>query len=104
MRYISTRGAWANDPRPFRAILLEGRVPDGGLAVPERYPRFSHEQFEALRPLGYRDLATAGLSRCITDIPEADLPAIVAKTCLRAVFASDDVTPVVPLETGFSLL
>ena len=104
MRYISTRGAWANDPRPFRAILLEGLAPDGGLAVPERYPRFSHEQFEALRPLGYRDLATAVLSRFITDIPEADLRAIVAKTYRRDVFGSDDVTPVVTLEPGFSLL
>ena len=51
MRYLSTRGAWVNDPQPFRAILLEGLAPDGGLAVPERYPRFSHEEFEALRPL-----------------------------------------------------
>ena len=48
MRYISTRGAWANDPQPFRAILLEGLAPDGGLAVPERYPRFSAAEFEAL--------------------------------------------------------
>ena len=43
MRYISTRGAWASDPQPFRAILLEGLAPDGGLAVPERYPRFDPE-------------------------------------------------------------
>ena len=48
MRYISTRGAWANDPQPFRAILLEGLAPDGGLAVPEHYPRFSAAEFEAL--------------------------------------------------------
>ena len=104
MRYLSTRGAWGNDPQPFRAILLEGLAPDGGLAVPERYPRFSHEEFEALRPLGYRDLATAVLSRFITDIPDADLRAIVAKTYRRDVFGSDDVTPVVTLEPGFSLL
>src|SRR5207237_10653142 len=104
MRYLSTRGAWANDPQPFRAILLEGLAPDGGLAVPERYPRFSHEEFETLRPLGYRDLATAVLSRFITDIPAADLRAIVAKTYRRDVFGSDDVTPAVTLEPAFSLL
>ena len=34
MRYVSTRGAWADDPQPFSAILLEGLAPDGGLAVP----------------------------------------------------------------------
>jgi threonine synthase len=104
MRYLSTRGAWANDPQPFRAILLEGLAPDGGLAVPERYPRFSLDELETLRPLGYRDLATAVLSRFITDIPEADLRALVAKAYRRDVFGTDDVTPVVTLEPGFSLL
>ena len=39
MRYVSTRGAWADDPQPFCAILLEGLAPDGGLAVPQTYPR-----------------------------------------------------------------
>jgi hypothetical protein len=39
MRYISTRGAWADAPQPFSAILLEGLAPDGGLAVPHTYPR-----------------------------------------------------------------
>ena len=104
MRYISTRGAWANDPQPFRAILLEGLAPDGGLAVPERYPRFSAAEFEALRPLGYRDLATAVLSRFITDILEADLRALVAKTYRKDTFGSDDITPLATLEPGFSLL
>ena len=104
MRYISTRGAWANDPQPFRAILLEGLAPDGGLAVPERYPRFSAAEFEALRPLAYRDLATAVLARFITDIPEADLRALVAKTYRKDTFGSDDITPLVVLEPGFSLL
>ena len=41
MRYVSTRGAWHDDPRPFRAILLEGLAPDGGLAVPVRVPQFT---------------------------------------------------------------
>ena len=104
MRYISTRGAWANDPQPFRAILLEGLAPDGGLAVPERYPRFSAAEFEALRPLGYVDLATAVLDRFVTDVPEQDLRALVAKTYRKETFGSDDITPLVMLEPGFSLL
>jgi threonine synthase len=104
MRYISTRGAWANDPQPFRAILLEGLAPDGGLAVPERYPRFSPAEFEALRALDYRDLATAVLSRFITDIPPSDLRALVARTYQKAAFGSDDITPLVALEPGVSLL
>ena len=76
MRYISTRGAWTRDPQPFRAILLEGLAPDGGLAVPESYPRFSPAELESLRPLVYCDLATAVLARFMTDIPEQDLRAL----------------------------
>src|SRR3989440_5349166 len=104
MRYISTRGAWADDPQPFRAILLEGLAPDGGLAVPERYPGFANGEFEALRQLGYRDLATAVLAQFIGDVPAADLRAIIAKTYRRDIFGSNDVTPLVTLEPGFSLL
>src|SRR5436309_1805362 len=104
MRYISTRGAWTNDPQPFCAILLEGLAPDGGLAIPEHYPRFSAPEFEALRPLGYRDLATAVLSRFITDISEPDLRALIARSYQKDAFGSDEVTPLVTLERGFSLL
>jgi len=57
MHYISTRGGMA--PQPFSAILVEGLATDGGLAVPERYPRFSAAEFAALRSLNYRDLALA---------------------------------------------
>jgi threonine synthase len=104
MRYVSTRGAWSDDPQPFCAILLEGLAPDGGLAVPRRYPRLSGAELEALRPLGYPGLATAVLSRFITDIPPPDLAAIVARTYRREVFGSDEVTPLTTLAPGLSLL
>ena len=104
MRYVSTRGAWADAPQPFSAVLLEGLAPDGGLAVPERYPRLSAAELEALRPLGYRDLAFAVLSRFIDDIPPADLRRIVDATYTREVFGSDAITPLVTLEPGLHLL
>jgi threonine synthase len=104
MRYVSTRGAWGDDPQPFRAILLEGLAPDGGLAVPEIYPRFTDPDLKALRPLGYRELATAVLSRFITDIPPTDLAALIARTYTAATFGSDEITPVTALEPGFHLL
>ena len=65
MQYVSTRGAGFGDapPQPFSAILLEGLAPDGGLAVPESYPRLSVAELAALRPLAYRELALAILSR-----------------------------------------
>jgi threonine synthase len=104
MRYVSTRGAWADAPQPFTSVLLEGLAPDGGLAIPERYPRLSAVDLEALRPLGYRGLAVAVLARFIDDIPPADLRRIVDATYTREVFGSDAITPLVTLEPRLHLL
>ncbi len=104
MRYVSTRGAWADAPQPFCAILLEGLAPDGGLAVPQRYPRFAPAEFAALRPLSYRDLAFAVLSRFVDDIPPADLARIVDATYTREAFGSDAIVPLSTLEPGLHLL
>jgi len=104
MRYVSTRGAWAADPQPFSAILLEGLAPDGGLAVPQAYPRLSAAELAALRPLGYADLAFAVLSRFVDDVPAADLRALIGRTYTAAAFGSDDIVPVTALEPGVHLL
>ena len=104
MRYVSTRGAWAGAPQPFCAILLEGLAPDGGLAVPEAYPALSRWGACALRPLSYRELAFAVLSRFIDDIPPPDLKALIERTYTAAIFGSDEITPVSVLEPGMHLL
>jgi threonine synthase len=104
MLYISTRGAWAEDPQPFSAILLEGLAPDGGLAVPEAYPQLSSGELAALRPLPYRDLAYAILSRFVTDIAPADLRALIDRTYTAATFGSEEITPLSRLEPGLHLL
>lgn len=104
MRYVSTRGAFADNPQPFCAILLEGLAPDGGLAVPREYPRFTAAELDALRPLGYRDLAFAVLSRFIDDIPALALRSIIDATYTRATFGSDEITPLLTLEPGLHLL
>jgi threonine synthase len=104
MRYVSTRGAWASAPQPFSAILLEGLAPDGGLALPEEYPRLTAQDLATLRPMDYRALAFAILSRFVTDIPAGDLRAIIARTYTAEVFGSDDITPLTALEPGLALL
>ncbi|MCC7328101.1 MAG: threonine synthase [Burkholderiales bacterium] len=104
MRYVSTRGAWADTPQSFQSILLEGLAPDGGLAVPQSYPRLAAAELESLRGLGYRDLALAILSRYIDDIPPADLRRIVDATYTAEVFGSEAITPLTTLEPGLHLL
>jgi threonine synthase len=103
-RYVSTRGAWADAPRPFSAILLEGLAPDGGLAVPERYPRLADAEQAALRSSSYRDVAFAVLSRYCTDIPAADLKALIDRSYTSEAFGSEAIAPVTTLEPGVHLL
>jgi threonine synthase len=104
MRYVSTRGAWADRPLPFCDILLEGLAPDGGLAVPQTYPRVAPAQLAALRGRPYRDIAFEVLSRFVDDIPPADLQRIVEATYTRLVFGDDAITPLSTLEPGLHLL
>src|SRR5579862_805675 len=104
MNYISTRGAWRESPQAFRSILLEGLAPDGGLAVPESYPRFSEEELRALRGKSYRDLAFSILRRFIGDIPEPDLRDIVERTYTAQLFGNDEITPLLALEPSLHLL
>ncbi|MCL2524261.1 MAG: threonine synthase [Betaproteobacteria bacterium] len=84
MRYISTRGHAA--PQAFCDILLGGLAPDGGLYLPESYPRISRAELDAWRGLSYADLAYEILRRFIDDIPSADLKAIIARTYTADVY------------------
>jgi threonine synthase len=102
MRYVSTRGGMP--PGPFRSILLEGLAPDGGLVVPESYPRVCAAELARLRPLGYGRLASAILSRYADDMPPAELEAIIDRTYTAATFGSGEITPVRTFEPKLHLL
>lgn len=102
MRYISTRGGMP--PRSFREILIEGLATDGGLALPESYPRYSAADLARLRDLNYRDLAFDILSRYFDDIPAADLKRLIDSTYTANVFGSDEITPLKTLEPGLHIL
>jgi len=104
MNYVSTRGAWRDAPQPFSAILLEGLAPDGGLAVPERYPAFAAGELDALAGAPYRTVAYAVLSKYIDDIPATELRAIVDRTYTAQAFGSDAIVPLTWLEPGLALL
>ena len=101
MKYISTRG---NAPaKTFTEILLGGLAPDGGLYLPETYPQVTRAELDAWRKLSYADLAFAVLSKFATDIPAADLKAIISKTYTAEVYcngrADSDATQITPLRT-----
>ncbi len=101
MRYVSTRGDSAE--RRFCDILLEGLAPDGGLYLPTAYPRIDAATLARWRGLDYADLAFEILSLYIDDIPADDLRALCRKTYTAAVFGSQAIVPLKPLEAGVAL-
>ncbi len=94
-----------SNPQQFSDILLGGLAPDGGLYLPEHYPQVSGAELTAWRTLSYADLAFEILKKFATDIPEADLKALTAKTYTKAVYRNArpgdnaaDITPLRVLE------
>lgn len=108
MHYVSTRATSASaarNPQRFSDILLAGLAPDGGLYLPEEYPQVTGEELNAWRTLSYAELAYEILRKFATDIPDADLRALTAKTYTPEVYrnarageAAADITPLRVLE------
>ena len=108
MQYVSTRATSASasrNPETFSSILLGGLAPDGGLFMPAEYPRVSGEELDAWRRLSYAELAYEILRKFATDIPDADLKALTARTYTPEVYrnaradeSAKDITPLRVLE------
>jgi threonine synthase len=101
LRYLSTRGDPAR--RRFCDILLEGLAPDGGLYLPEAYPKVDAATLARWRGLPYAELAFEILSLFIDDIPPAELKPLVSATYTEVTFGSRQITPVKKLEPGLYL-
>lgn len=105
MRYLSTRGHPGR--KRFSEILLEGLAPDGGLYLPEQYPKLDAAALASLRTVlreqGYAELAFRILSMFIDDIPADDLRAMCGRAYNREVFGTDAIVPLKPLEDGLML-
>ncbi|KAA0888305.1 threonine synthase [Oryzomonas rubra] len=99
MRYLSTRGGI--QPIPFKDAVMMGLATDGGLLLPESYPRITPEQLNAWRRLSYPELAFEIISRFVDDIPPADLKGVIDRS--YATFTHPAVTPVVR-ENGVYIL
>jgi threonine synthase len=91
-------------PLAFCDILLMGLAPDGGLVMPESYPRLSRQTLDAWRQLSYPELAFEVIRLFADDIPEDDLRAIVERTYTAEVFGSSEITPLKRLSDGLGIL
>ena len=91
MRYISTRGA--APALGFTDVLLAGLARDGGLYVPESWPRLTADDIRGLRGLSYEETAFRIMQPFVgAEIADADLKAMIA-----AAYATFRHQAVVPL-------
>ena len=102
MKYASTRGHSAS--QSFTDILLEGLAPDGGLMVPEQWPRITRAKLDAMRDLPYPRLAFEILRFFADDFPGGELKGIVDRTYTPEVFGTPEITPLHTLEPNLHLL
>jgi threonine synthase len=90
VRYVSTRGQ--APVLGFDDVLLTGLARDGGLYVPETWPRLDAEALRGLRGLSYAETAVRVMLPFLGGtIPEAEFRALVADA--YAGFVHEAVTP-----------
>ena len=101
MRYVSTRGeSVASD---FEHALIAGLARDGGLFVPEAYPRLTQETIRSFAGRRYSDVAESLIAPFVgQSIAPADLSEIIRKS--YASFRHPAVTPLVQIDDNLFVL
>ena len=102
MMYVSTRGL--APPAPFRAVLLEGLAPDGGLMIPDGYPQVDRAMLQRWRWLAYPQLACEVMRLYADDYPQGELARMTQNVYAAPQFSDEAVTPLTDLEPGLKLL
>ncbi|HSA90973.1 MAG TPA: threonine synthase [Burkholderiales bacterium] len=91
LRYVSTRGGVK--PCGFEDALFAGLAPDGGLYLPERWPRLDRDELAALQGASYQEVAARILAPFVEgDLSEAELRRLIARA-----YAGFDHVAVAPL-------
>lgn len=100
MKYISTRGG---GPVDFETVVREGLALDGGLYVPENFPRFSPADLEKMRYLSYQELAVRVMQPFVgNSLSPGELAALVQDSYAR--FTHPEVAPLIKLDDRLHLL
>ncbi len=109
MQYISTRGS--NAGKTFADILFEGYAEDGGLYVPERYPKVTPEDLAYWSNLDFAHVAFHVLHLFWPELPKEDLAELcrvsfhpTAFPYRRDPIATLSISPVTWLHDGVGIL
>jgi threonine synthase len=91
LRYVSSRGGGA--PCGFEAVLFAGLAADGGLYLPEAWPRIERDELETLQGAPYQAVAARVLAPFVgDDLCEAELGDLIDKA-----YAGFDHATIAPL-------
>jgi len=97
IKYVSTRG----DKEKVTAsqAILRGIAPDGGLYVPETFPKLD-KSLEELKGLNYREIAYEVMKLFLTDFTEEEL-----KACIDSAYDGKfDTKEIVPMKEADGLI
>ncbi|MBV9252203.1 MAG: threonine synthase, partial [Acetobacteraceae bacterium] len=97
MQYVSTRGQ--APIRDFAGVLMAGLADDGGLYVPESWPRLAPADWRALRGLPYPALAARVMQPFVGEAIRSDTLLGVCQAAYAG-FGHPAVAPVTQIDTG----
>jgi threonine synthase len=99
MNFISTRGG--ETVTGARAIV-QGLSKNGGLFVPETFPKVTREELEAMLSMSYPERATKVLIKYLDEYDEGELLAACEKAYSK--FEGNDPAPLVRIDDGIYML
>jgi threonine synthase len=91
VRYVSTRGQ--TEPQSFGDVLIAGIAPDGGLFVPESWPKVGADEIKTFAKRSFPDVAHSLLERFVGESFSSD----ALKADIDAAYRSFDAPDVAPL-------
>ncbi len=101
MKYVSTRGGDAG--KSFEDVLLAGLAEDGGLYVPEEWPRFPKGEWRALQNHSWAGVAASVMKPFVGDfLTGQELQVLVEDA--QQTFSHAATTPLKQLDDGLFLL
>ena len=97
MEYLSTRGEDRNFS--FESVLLNGLARDGGLYLPEKWPKFSFSEISEMQGLAYHEIASLIISKFTgNDLNIEEISQLTKKSYEN--FTHSEVAPLSYLEGG----
>ena len=98
MLYNSTQNA--SEVVSAAQAIAQGISKDGGLFVPQEFPKYDHEVFKALLKMDYKGRAKKVFSDFLTDFSQAEIDDCVEKAYTAAKFGGENPSPMAYTKLG----